>query len=279
MNRKIGKCSIDGCEHTNLWAKGLCRSHYRKSIANVVLPGSTKCSIEECEQKGYAKNLCRLHYKRSLAGLPMVLEPCLECDDKPVKSARAKFCSDKCRLKWHRKWGCYTQAYLLEHREKCIIPECNRPVHSSGFCNVHSLRDWRHGDPAVYMRSIRETHCLNCGARKLNRQGNATLCGKCYMQRYYYQYREKIIPRSRAWNLMNKPCCPRWVDRRAIVDIYAARPDGQEVDHIVPINGKFVSGLHVPWNLQYLSPTANKEKSNKHSDEDAELQHLFALSP
>lgn len=58
---------------------------------------------------------------------------------------------------------------------------------------------------------------------------------------------------------------PAWADLTAIESFYNACPPGFEVDHIIPLNGKNVSGLHVLNNLQYLTRIENASKGNNHA--------------
>lgn len=60
---------------------------------------------------------------------------------------------------------------------------------------------------------------------------------------------------------------PSWADHEAIRQIYLNCPPGMEVDHIVPLSGKVVCGLHVEYNLQYLDPVTNRKKSASLLDE------------
>lgn len=60
---------------------------------------------------------------------------------------------------------------------------------------------------------------------------------------------------------------PPWANKTAIKAMYvAARAAGLHVDHVIPLKGKYVSGLHVENNLQLLTPKQNRAKGNRHAD-------------
>jgi len=56
---------------------------------------------------------------------------------------------------------------------------------------------------------------------------------------------------------------PKWADLLKIKELYSNCPKGYHVDHIIPLQGKLVSGLHVENNLQYLPAAENLRKFNR----------------
>lgn len=56
---------------------------------------------------------------------------------------------------------------------------------------------------------------------------------------------------------------PAWADLKAIKEFYINCPKGYQVDHIIPLRGENISGLHIETNLQYLTKEENLKKSNK----------------
>ncbi len=59
---------------------------------------------------------------------------------------------------------------------------------------------------------------------------------------------------------------PKWQtkeQKKAIELFYKNCPKDMLVDHIIPLCGKTISGLHILENLQYLTPLENSKKNDK----------------
>jgi hypothetical protein len=113
----------------------------------------------------------------------------------------------------------------------------------------------------------------------------------CYKERkalYKKNNKEKIAERKRKWRL-SRPglwasycakrrakklkATPKWLTKEQWNQIDAFYKEAarlfketnipHEVDHIIPLQGKNVSGLHVPWNLRVITEHENRSKSNK----------------
>jgi hypothetical protein len=80
----------------------------------------------------------------------------------------------------------------------------------------------------------------------------------------------KALAHCRLRQLAKLRRTPAWADLKRIRELYvlAARLSKEmcikmHVDHVFPLKGKHVSGLHVPENLRIISAVKNIRKSNK----------------
>lgn len=132
----------------------------------------------------------------------------------------------------------------------CSISGCDKPHKSNSYCQMHNARFKRHGDPN-YINPV----CNRDGKTKERRD------------KYYSKWLKENWPNQKAYRAARKKrvrqATPMWADIVAIERFYKNRPEGYHVDHIIPLFGTNISGLHVIENLQYLLAVDNLKKGNK----------------
>lgn len=94
--------------------------------------------------------------------------------------------------------------------------------------------------------------------REKNPQKQKEILANDYLSRKHFW--RGYVAKRRAVLLQ---AIPAWADRKELERIYRNCPEGMHVDHIIPLSGKGVRGLHVPWNLQYLAAKENMQKGNR----------------
>lgn len=91
-------------------------------------------------------------------------------------------------------------------------------------------------------------------------------CKECIAEAFHEYYtvnKCEIISRITIRNTLKLSRIPKWANLTSIKEIYKNCPERYHVDHIIPLQGKNVCGLHVENNLQYLLAKDNLVKSNK----------------
>lgn len=112
----------------------------------------------------------------------------------------------------------------------------------------------------------RELDRQNYQLHKVNRIGKVKIwqeLNPSLVKSYKQTWRNEHPEASAAYRAAKLQATPPWADLETITRIYKARPEGMEVDHIIPLQGKNVCGLHVDYNLQYLTESENSSKGNR----------------
>ena len=129
---------------------------------------------------------------------------------------------------------------------------------------IKGLKRYESGRPCpsghVGERFVSNCGCVQCllDQNKKNHAKNKT-ARNARSREYAKQKPSENRERSNA-SRYKSTRVPPWADRDAVQEFYRNCPAGMVVDHQIPLKGKFVSGLHVLENLQYLTPTQNAMK-------------------
>lgn len=120
-------------------------------------------------------------------------------------------------------------------------------------------------------QTYRDTHLTEIREQKrLDRLARPDLF-KRRLQAWIAANPGRVVAHAAARRGSVQRATPPWADLKAIAAIYAEAARRQRgtgvryhVDHIVPVQGRNVSGLHVAANLQILTQAENLRKHNRH---------------
>lgn len=135
----------------------------------------------------------------------------------------------------------------------CTMCGIEKPI------SQYHTRTRKRSDGSRY--KIPYAHCKEC-RRATNRKHEHTPEGKARKKR-----------NNALRDRRNRQATPKWLtkeQKQQIVNIYehmrdcrATTGEDYHVDHIIPLRGENICGLHVPWNLQVLPADVNVSKSNE----------------
>lgn len=142
--------------------------------------------------------------------------------------------------------------YLLSLVNKKYCAVCDTIKNNNDFANNESRFDGLHHK------------CKTCDAisGKAYRDNNKDK-EKDRAHLYYTNHKAETRARSILRKSFQRQATPSWANLAVMNEIYKNCPEGYHVDHIIPLQGKLVCGLHVENNLQYLTVEDNLRKGNK----------------
>jgi len=155
-------------------------------------------------------------------------------------------CLECKRIKWKR-WCKKNPEYYKEYEKEW------RKSHRKNKCE--SQKKWRKKNLNIYKEYQKEWWKKNLKRIKE------------YSKKY--QYKRTALQAKRKLSKIQRTVL--WADKKLINIIYEiasnmSKLDGikYDIDHIIPLQGKLVSGLHVETNLQIIPHTINCQKGNRY---------------
>lgn len=114
-------------------------------------------------------------------------------------------------------------------------------------------RAYRAANPQVYAEWFERNRAVLLAKKSARKKANPAQ-NAAHASAYHAAKLQRVVP---------------FTDMAEVAKVYAeaaaqrARGIDVEVDHVIPLRGKNVSGLHVHWNLRVIPSAENRKKYNK----------------
>ena len=181
---------------------------------------------------------------------------CLHCNKEfETEKKNKKYCKNSCvRMAWARR-----------NKDKVKVISRRSNIKNKEKKDI-TIRKWREKNKDKVLSYARNSYKKHSEKRKKYIAEWQTLNldrVKKSKDKWRKNNRNKIRFNSAMRRAKLKKATPSWANLDKIKEIYLNCPKGYHVDHIIPLNGVNVSGLHIENNLQYLLAADNLKKSNK----------------
>lgn len=167
------------------------------------------------------------------------------------------------------------------HKTKLLSEFCKNKTAKFGVsssckvCQAAYNKEYREKNLEVLLQADRDRYASNTEKLKASsakHKANNKDYYDNYNKAYYRLNKHKFLAANSKRRKVIVRATPDWLNdlqKQQIEDVYWLAQDlkitsGEvyHVDHIIPLQGKKVCGLHVPWNLQILPADINLQKSN-----------------
>lgn len=144
---------------------------------------------------------------------------------------------------------------------KCKVSGCTRPLKASGYCHVH-------------LKEFSKPYQLKIGGSDFTSWQKRQNLERSWKKEAVNQSRNSRARRKRTEAI--DMATPVWLTPQQKAEIASMYEEARklsssgtkyEVDHIVPLHGAVVCGLHVPWNMRVVSKDENNRRGNREFNE------------